>query len=135
MIRLAKTSRGDFPVRVVVGRVVSAETLTQPVVDGDRALTGLGCTRLVFENEGAVREISLVHLEPIDIVPHRVLTLVTGCEVHIEWPLYISSPGDRNHKRFDEHIRWFLNSVGGEPMSEADQRVIWSAILLQVLPG
>ncbi len=63
LIRLAKTYRGDFPVRVV---------------DGDRALTGLGCTRRVFENEGAVREISLVHLEPIDIVPHRVLTLSAG---------------------------------------------------------
>ena len=36
-------------------------------------------------------------------------------------------------------LRWEqldnLKSQGGEPLSEADQRVIWSAILLQVLPG
>ena len=52
-----------------------------------------------------------------------------------EWPLYIYSANDKNHWRFDEHIGWFLGSQGGEPLSEADQRVIWSAILLQVLPG
>ncbi|MDO8887467.1 hypothetical protein [Hydrogenophaga sp.] len=52
-----------------------------------------------------------------------------------KWLLYIYSANDKNHRRFDEHIGWFLGSQGGEPLSEADQRVIWSAILLQVLPG
>lgn len=135
MIRLAQTSRGDFPVRVVVGRVLSVESVSQPVVDGERELSGLNCTRLVLEHGTRVRELSVVHLEPIDILPHRNITIVTGCEVHIEWLLYVYSANDKNHRRFDEHIRWFLNSQGGEPLSEADQRLIWSAILLQVLPS
>jgi len=135
MIRLARTSHGHFSVRVVVGRVLSVHSLPAPTVDGDRELGGLARTRLVFEHDGATTELSIVHLQPIGIVPHRNVTLVTGCEVDIEWPLYIYSPGDKNHQRFDEHIRWFLNSQAGAPLSAADQRVVWSAILLQVLPG
>ena len=135
MIRLAQTARGDFAVRVVVGRVLSVESVSQPIVDGERELAGLSCTRLVLEHGTRVRELSVVHLEPIDILPHRNITIVTGCEVHIEWLLYVYNANDKNHRRFDEHIRWFLNSQGGEPLSEADQRVIWSAILLQVLPS
>ena len=135
MIRLAQTARGDFAVRVVVGRVLSVESVSQPIVDGERELAGLSCTRLVLEHGTRVRELSVVHLEPIDILPHRNITIVTGCEVHIEWLLYVYNANDKNHRRFDEHIRWFLNSQGGEPLSEADQRLIWSAILLQVLPS
>lgn len=135
MIRLAQTSRGDFPVRVVVGRVLSVETVSQPIVDGDRELAGLNCTRLALEHDGSERELAVVHLQPIDILPHRNITLVTGCEVHIEWLLYVYNANEKNHQRFDEHIRWFLNSQGGDPLSEADQRLIWSAILLQVLPS
>ncbi|KRC05195.1 hypothetical protein ASE11_24275 [Hydrogenophaga sp. Root209] len=135
MIQLAQTSRGDFPVRVVVGRIVSvAEQPAPPAAHTDR-LTGLACTHLVIEHDDLVRELALVHLQPLDIVPHRSLTIVTGCEVEREWPLYIYSPSDKNHRRFDEHIGWFLGSQGEAPLSEADQRVIWSAILLQVLPG
>ena len=135
MIRLAQTARGDFAVRVVVGRVLSVESVSQPIVDGERELAGLSCTRLVLEHGTRVRELSVVHLEPIDVLPHRNITIVTGCEVHIEWLLYVYNANDKNHRRFDEHIRWFLNSQSGEPLSEADQRLIWSAILLQVLPS
>jgi hypothetical protein len=130
MIRLAQTSHGDFPVRVVVGRVLSV--VMQPAT---RDMAGLSATRVMIEHDHLVRELALVHLEPLDILPHRNLTLVTGCEVEREWPLYIYSPNDKIHRRFDGHIGWFLNSQGGDPLSEADQRVIWSAILLQVLPG
>ena len=134
MIRLAQTSRGDFPVRVVVGRILSVATQPTPRAALADGLSDLTCTRLVIEHDDLVRELALVHLEPLDILPHRNLTLVTGCEVEREWPLYIYSASDKNHRRFDEHIGWFLGSQGGEPLSEADQRVIWSAILLQVLP-
>lgn len=130
MIRLAQTSRGDFPVRVVVGRLLSVAI--QTAAD---SVAGLSCTRVVVEHDHLVRELLLVHLEPLDLLPHRNFTLVTGCEVEREWPLYIYSPNDRNHRRFDKHIGWFLSSQGDGPLSEADQRVIWSAILLQVLPG
>ncbi len=135
MIRLAQTSRGDFPVRVVAGRILSvAEQPAPPAAHTDR-LTGLACTRLIIEHDHLVRELALVHLQPLDILPHRSLTIVTGCEVEREWPLYIYSPNDKNHRRFDEHIGWFLGSQGAKPLSETDQRVIWSDILLQVLPG
>jgi hypothetical protein len=133
MIRMAQTARGDFPVRVVVGRILSVAAHPAPAQADD--MPGLSCTRVLIEHDDRVRELSLVHLEPLDILPHRNLTLVTGCEVEREWPLYIYSPNEKNHRRFDEHIGRFLNSQGGEPLSEADQRVIWSAILLQVLPG
>jgi hypothetical protein len=135
MIRLARTSRGDFPVRVVVGRILSVAPQPTPTTAQAEGMPDLACTRLVIEHDDLVRELALVHLEPLDILPHRNLTLVTGCEVEREWPLYIYSPNDKNHRRFDEHIGWFLVSQGGEPLSEADQRVIWSAILLQVLPS
>lgn len=130
MIRLAQTSRGDFPVRVVVGRLLSVTT--QPAA---KSVEGLSFTRVVMEHDDLVRELLLAHLEPLDLLPHRNLTLVTGCEVEREWPLYIYSPNEKNHRRYDAHIGWFLNSQGGEPLSEADQRLTWSAILLQVLPG
>ena len=130
MIRVAQTSHGEFPVRVVVGRVLSATT--QPAKDN---MLGLSSTRVVIEHDDRVHELALVHLEPLDLLPYRNLTLVTGCEAEREWPLYIYSPSDKNHRRFDEHIGWFLGSQGGEPLSKADQRMIWSAILLQVLPG
>jgi hypothetical protein len=74
------------------------------------------------------------HQEPLALLPHRNLTLVTGCEVERESPLCIDSPNDKNHRRFDEHIGWFLRSQGGEPVSEAVQRMVWSAILWQALP-
>jgi hypothetical protein len=135
MIRLAQTARGDFPVRVVVGRILSVTTQPAPAQAQAEAMPELACTRVVIEHDDLVRELSLVHLEPLDILPHRNLTLVTGCEVDREWPLYIYSPNDKNHRRFDEHIGWFLGSRGAAPLSEADQRVIWSAILLQVLPS
>lgn len=135
MIRLAQTSRGDFRVRVAVGRVLSVESLSQPIVDGERKLAGLRCTRLVLEHDGHAKELAVVHLQPIDILPRRNVTIVTGCEAHIEWLLYVYNASNKNHRRFDEHIRWFLNSHAGEPLSEADQRLIWSAILLQALPG
>ncbi|WP_332741614.1 hypothetical protein [Hydrogenophaga sp.] len=135
MIRLAQTSHGDFPVRVVVGRILSVAEQPAPPAAHTDGLTGLACTHLVIEHDHQVRELALVHLQPLDILPHRSLTIVTGCEVEREWPLYIYSPSDKNHRRFDEHIGWFLGNQGEAPLSEADQRVIWSAILLQVLPG
>lgn len=135
MIRLAQTAHGDFPVRVVVGRVLSVVEQPTPAAAHAGAPPDLACTRLLIEHDDLVRELSLVHLQPLDILPHRNLTIVTGCEVEREWPLYIYSPNDKNHRRFDEHIGWFLGSQGAEPLSEADQRLIWSAILLQVLPG
>lgn len=130
MIRLAQTPLGEVPVRVVAGRVLSVAAW--PAVDDP---AGLGCTRLLIEHDNLVRELLLVHLEPLDIQPHRNLTLLTGCEVEREWPLYIYSPTDKNHRRFDEHIARFLEKLGGKKLSKGDQRVIWSAILLQVLPG
>ncbi|MDP2015572.1 hypothetical protein [Hydrogenophaga sp.] len=135
MIRLAQTAHGDFPVRVVVGRVLSVVEQPTPAAAPAGAPPDLACTRLLIEHDDRVRELSLVHLQPLDILPHRNLTIVTGCEVEREWPLYIYSPNDKNHRRFDEHIGWFLGSQGAQPLSEADQRLIWSAILLQVLPG
>lgn len=134
MIRLAQTSRGDFLVRVVVGRVLSVASQATPATAQAEAMPELACTRLVVEHDDLVRELALVHLEPLDILPHRNLTLVTGCEVEREWPLYIYSASDKNHRRFDEHIGWFLGSQGAEPLNEADQRLVWSAILLQALP-
>jgi hypothetical protein len=135
MIRLAQTSRGDFLVRVVVGRILSVAPQPTPATAQADGMPELACTRLFIEHDDLVRELVMVHLEPLDIQPHRNLTLVTGCEVEREWPLYIYSASDKNHRRFDEHIGWFLGSQGAEPLSEADQRVIWPAILLQVLPG
>ncbi len=135
MIRLARTERGEFPVRVVVGRILSvAPHPTSAAAQADGP-TGLDCTRLVIEDDALVSELTLVHLEPLDILPHRTLTILTGCEVDREWPLYLYSPNDKNHRRFDQHIGWFLSSQGTGLLSDADQRVIWSAILLQVLPG
>jgi hypothetical protein len=134
MIRLAQTSRGDFLVRVVVGRILSVAPQATPATAQADAMPDLSCTRLVVEHDDLVRELALVHLEPLDILPHRNLTLVTGCEVEREWPLYIHSASGKNHRRFDEHIGWFLESQGAEPLSEADQRLVSSAILLQVLP-
>ena len=135
MIRLAQTERGAFPVRVVVGRILSVTPQATPAAPHIDDLPGLDCTRVAIEQDEGVRELALVHLEPLDILPHRTLTIVTGCEVEREWPLYIYSPQDKGHRRFDEHIRWLLVSQGVEPINDADQRVIWSAILLQVLPG
>lgn len=135
MIRLAQTARGDFPVRVVAGRVLSVARQPTPAAARAEGIPELACTRVVIEHDNRARELALVHLEPLDILPHRNLTIVTGCEVEREWPLYIYSPNDKNHRRFDEHIGWFLGRQGAEPLSEADQRVIWSAILLQVLPS
>ena len=135
MIRLAQTERGAFPVRVVVGRILSVTPQPTPAAALADDLPGLVSTRVVVEHDGHVRELALVHLGTLDVLPHRTLTIVTGCEVEREWPLYIYSPNDKNHRRFDKHIRWFLVSQGVEPVSEADQRLIWSAILLQVLPG
>ncbi|MDZ4103913.1 MAG: hypothetical protein U1E12_19770 [Hydrogenophaga sp.] len=135
MIRLAQTGRGAFPVRVVVGRILAVAPHPTPAAAQADGLATLDCTRLVIEHDDLVRELTLVHLVPLDILPHRTLTILTGCEVEREWPLYIYSPNDKNHRRFDEHIGWFLGSQGTGPLSEADQRLIWSAILLQVLPS
>jgi hypothetical protein len=136
MIRLAETPRGSFPVRVVVGRVLSVETLPSPdVVDEGLGPVDLSCTRLIVEHDDLVRELALVHLQPIDIPCHRYLTLVTGCEVEREWLLYVYTPGDKSHRRFDEHIRWFFSSQGTNELSDADLRLLWSSLLLQVLPG
>ena len=135
MIRLAQTERGAFPVRVVVGRVLSVTPQPTPAAAQADGLVGLNCTRIVLEHDHQVRELTLVHLEPLDLLPHRNLTLLTGCEPNREWPLYIYSANEKNHRRFDEHIGWFLGSRVTGPLSEADQRVIWSAILLQVLPS
>lgn len=135
MIRLARTERGDFPVRVLVGRVLSVTQ--QPVPEAALAGSppGLACTRLLVEHDHRVRELNVVHIAPLDILPHRYLTIVTGCEIEREWLLYVYSPNDKNHRRFDQHIAWFLKSQGSEPLNEPDQRLIWSGILLQVLPG
>lgn len=135
MIRLAQTERGAFPVRVVVGRILSVAPHPTSAAAQANGFSSLDCTRIVIEQDNLVRELTLVHLEPLDILPHRSLTLLTGCEPDREWPLYLYSPNDKNHRRFDEHIGWFLGSQGNGLLSEADQRVIWSAILLQVLPS
>ena len=135
MIRLAQTAHGDFPVRVVVGRILSVSPHPAPVQTQTDDMPELSCTRVLIEHDDRVRELTLVHLTPLDLLPHRNLTLVTGCEVEREWPLYIYSPHEKNHRRFDEHIGWFLGSQGAEPLNEADQRLVWSAILLQVLPS
>jgi hypothetical protein len=136
MIRLAETPRGKFPVRVVVGRVLTVEALPPlPAATDDIGPPSLSCTRLVVEHDDLVRELSLVHLQAIDIPCHRNLTLVTGCEVEREWLLYVYIPGDKSHRRFDEHIRWFFSSQGTAELSEADMRLLWSSLLLQVLPG
>ena len=135
MIRLAQTERGAFPVRVVVGRILSVAPHPTSAAAQANGFSSLDCTRIVIEQDDVVRELKLVHLEPLDILPHRTLTILTGCEVEREWPLYIYSPNDKSHRRFDEHIGWFLGSRVTGPLSEADQRVIWSAILLQVLPS
>ncbi len=135
MIRLAQTERGEFPVRVVAGRILSVAPHPTPAAAQADGPAGLDCTRVVMEHDHRVRELTLVHLVPLDILPHRTLTILTGCEVEREWPLYIYSPNDKNHRRFDEHIGWFLGSQGAGPLSEADQRLVWSGILLQVLPS
>lgn len=135
MIRLARTERGDFPVRVVVGRVLSVEQQTPPATALDGAPPGLAGTRVMVEHDHQVRELNVVHTAPLDIQPHRTMTIVTGCEIEREWLLYIYSPNEKNHRRFDEHIGWFLGRQGTGPLTEADQRVLWSAILLQVLPS
>lgn len=134
MIRLARTERGDFPVRVLVGRVLAVMQQPAPHAALERAPPGLACTRLLVEHDHQVRELVVVHIAPLDILPHRNLTIVTGCDLEREWPLYIYSPNDKSHRRFDQHIAWFLASQGGEPLNETDQRLIWSKILLQVLP-
>lgn len=134
MIRLARTERGDFPVRVVSGRVLLVSPQPTPDRVSEAGPPGPGCTRLVVEHDHQVRELSLVHLKPLDILPHRNITIVTGCEIEREWLLYIYSPNDKNHRRFDDHIARFLATQGTEPLSKADQRLLWSAILLQVWP-
>ena len=142
MIRLAETPRGNFPVRVVAGRVLSVEPLPSlGVVDDGFGPVVLSCTRLTVARDDLVhelallRELTLVHLQPIEIPCHRSLTLVTGCEVEREWLLYVYIPGDKSHRRFDEHIRWFFSGQGAAELSEADMRLQWSILLLQVLPG
>lgn len=136
MIQLAETARGAFPVRVVVGRVLTVEPLPSlPAAHDDLGPPDLSRTRLIVEQDNMVRELVLVHLQPIELPLHRSLTLVTGCEVEREWLLYVYAPVDKSHRRFDEHIRWFFSRQGAGELGDADFRRLWSTVLLQVLPS
>ncbi|PZO20298.1 MAG: hypothetical protein DCF26_03850 [Burkholderiales bacterium] len=136
MIRLAETVRGAFPVRVVVGRVLSVDALPSlPAAHDDLGPPDLSRTRLIVEQDDLVRELVLAHLQPIELPLHRSLTLVTGWEVEREWLLYVYTPVDKSHRRFDEHIRWFFSRQGADELGEADVRLLWSTVLLQVFPS
>lgn len=121
---------------MVVGRVLAVKPLPpQPAAHGDPDPPDLSHTRLIVEQDDLVCERVLVHLQPIELPLHRSLTLVTGWEAEREWLLYVYIPGDKSHRRFDEHIRWFFNRQGADDLGEADIRLLWSTVLLQVLPS